>query len=66
VLFKSLRSQDATLISFSVYEDYGIELGLRDNYYTLSKREISIKEIFVHSLDSAEDHRQRLFACYSF
>jgi predicted transcriptional regulator len=61
VLFKSLRSQDATLTSFSVYEDYGVELGLRDNYYTLPKRELSIQEIFVHSLDSAEDHRQRLF-----
>ena len=61
VLFKSLRSQDATLTSFSVYEDYGVELGLRDNYYTLPKRELSIKEIFVHSLDSAEDYRQRLF-----
>jgi predicted transcriptional regulator len=61
VLFKSLRSQDATLTSFSAYKDYGIDLGLRDNYYTLPKRELSIKEIFVHSLDSAEDHRQRLF-----
>jgi predicted transcriptional regulator len=61
VLFKSLRLQDATLTSFSAYKDYGIELGLRDNYYTLPKRELSIKEIFVHSLDSAEDHRQRLF-----
>ena len=61
VLFKSLRSQDATITSFSAYKDYGIELGLRDNYYTLPKRELSIKEIFVHSLDSAEDHRQRIF-----
>jgi hypothetical protein len=60
-IFKSLRSHDATFTSFSVYEDYGIELGLQDNYYTLPKRELSIKEIFVHSLDSAEDHRQRLF-----
>ena len=32
VLFKSLRPQDATFTSFSPYEDYGIELGLRDNY----------------------------------
>jgi hypothetical protein len=61
VLFKSIRSQDATLTSFSAYEDYGIELGLRDYYYTLPKRELSIEEIFIHSLDSAEDYRQRLF-----
>lgn len=61
VLFKSIRSQDATLTSFSAYEDYGIELSLRDNYYTLPKRELSIREIFIHSLDSAEDYRQKLF-----
>ena len=61
VLFKSLRQQDATLTSFSAYSDYGIKLGLRDYYYTLPKRELSIGEIFIHSLDSAEDYRQRLF-----
>ena len=31
VLFKSLRTHDATFTSFSAYEDYGIELMLRDN-----------------------------------
>jgi biotin operon repressor len=61
VLFKSISQQDATPTSFSAYEDYGIGLGLRDNYYTLPKRELSIEEIFIHSLDSAEDYRQRLF-----
>ena len=61
VLFKSIRSQDAMPTSFSAYEDYGIELGLRDNYYTLPKRELSIQEVFIHSLDSAEDYRQKLF-----
>ena len=61
MLFRSLRQQDATLTSFSAYADYGIKLGLRDNYYTLPKRELSIGEIFIHSLDSTEDYRQRLF-----
>ena len=61
VLFKSLREQDATTTSFSAYRDYGILLGLRDNYYTLPRRELSIQEVFIHSLDSAEDYRQRLF-----
>ena len=61
VLFKSVRPQDATPTSFSAYEDYGIELGLRDNYYTLPKRELSIQEVFIHSLDSAAEHSQRLF-----
>lgn len=61
VLFKSLRAQDATFTSFSSYMDHGIELGLRDNYYTLPKRELSIEEVFIHSLDSAEGRSQRLF-----
>jgi hypothetical protein len=61
VLFKSLRPQDATFTSFSAYEDYGIELLLRDNYYTLPKRELSIQEIFIHSLDSAWELSEKLF-----
>ncbi|VVB63826.1 Uncharacterised protein [uncultured archaeon] len=60
VLFKSIRQQDAALTSFSAYGSYGIELCLRDSYYTLPKRAL-IKEIFIHSFDSVEDHRQRLF-----
>ncbi len=61
VLFKSIRPQDATLTSFSAYEDYGILLGLRDYYYTLPRRELSIQEIFIHSLDSAWESFQKLF-----
>ncbi len=61
VLFKSIRQQDATPTSFSAYGEYGIDLGLRDNYYTLPKREPTMEEVFIHSLDSAEDLRQRLF-----
>ncbi len=61
VLFKSLRLQDATPTSFSAYAGYGIELRLRDYYYTLPKRELSIQEIFVHSLDSAESISHRLY-----
>ncbi|MCX6675133.1 MAG: MarR family transcriptional regulator [Methanothrix sp.] len=61
VLFKSIRPQDATFTSFSAYEDYGIELLLRDNYFTLPKRELSIQEVFIHSLDSAWELSQKLF-----
>jgi predicted transcriptional regulator len=61
VLFKSLRSQDATPTSFSAYREHGILLGLRDNYYTLPKRSLSIMEIFLHSLDSAESVSQRTY-----
>ncbi|NYT01245.1 MAG: helix-turn-helix domain-containing protein [Methanosarcinales archaeon] len=61
VLFKSIRPQDATFTSFSAYKEYGIELSLRDNYYTLPKRELSIQEVFIHSLDSAWEAFQKLF-----
>lgn len=61
VLFKSIRQQDATPTSFSAYGEYGIDLGMRDNYYTLPKRELSIEEVFIHSLESAESLQHRLF-----
>ena len=61
VLFKSIRLQDATPTSFSAYEDYGIELDLRDNYYTLPERKLSVQEVFIHSLDSAGELFQKLF-----
>jgi hypothetical protein len=61
VIFKSLRPQNATFTSFSAYEDYGILLGLRDYYYTLPKRELSIQDVFIHSLDSAGELQQKLF-----
>lgn len=54
-LFKSTRILDATLTSFSVYKTFDIELLLRENFYTLPKRTMSIKEIFIHSLDSADN-----------
>lgn len=61
VLFKSLRQLDAVPTSFSAYGQYGIELDLRDYYYTLPKRELPIKDVFVHSLDSAESLSHRLY-----
>jgi predicted transcriptional regulator len=61
VLFKSLKPQEATPTSFSAYNEYGIDLGLRDNYYTLPKRELSVKEILIQSLDSADSISQRLY-----
>jgi hypothetical protein len=61
VIFKSIRAQDATITSFSAYGDYGIDLGLRDNYYTLPKKKLSLQEVFVHSLDSAWEPSQKLF-----
>ena len=63
VLFKSIRQLDATPTSFSAYGDYGIQLFLTkiSNYYTLPKRELSMRDVFVHSLDSADEIQNRLF-----
>jgi predicted transcriptional regulator len=61
ILFKSLMQLDATPTSFSVYGQYGIELALRDRYYTLPKRDLSVEGVFLHSLDSAADLSQKLF-----
>jgi hypothetical protein len=36
-------------------------LGLRDNYYTLPKRELSGQEVFIHSIDSSESVSQRTY-----
>lgn len=62
-LFKSIRKLDATPTSFSVYGNYGIQLVLRteNNYYIIPKRDISIKDVFIHSLDSAEEMSQKLY-----
>lgn len=61
ILFKSISDLDATPTSFSVYKQYGIELALRDNYYVLPNKKLSITDIFLHSLDSAGDIAHRLF-----
>jgi arginine decarboxylase-like protein len=66
VLFKSLRLQDAKLTSFSAYRRHGILLNLRDYYYTLPKRRLSIREIFLHSLDSAKSVSQRNYCVFFY
>jgi predicted transcriptional regulator len=62
VLFKSIRLLDATPTSYSAYGKYGIQLFLMtiSNYYTLPKRELSIRDVFVHSLDSANEIQDRM------
>lgn len=61
ILFKSIGNLDATPTSFSAYGQYGIELALRDNYYILPKKKLSIADVFLHSLDSAGDLTHKLF-----
>lgn len=64
ILFKSLSKLDATPTAFSAYGDHGINLLMRStsNYYTdLPKENLSIRDIFIHSLDAAESVSQRLY-----
>lgn len=62
VLFKSIRQLDATPTSFSAYGNYGISLFFMkiSNYYTLPKRELSIRDVFIHSLDSADEIQDKM------
>lgn len=68
ILFKSIRRQDATPTSFSVYDKYGVGLFFMStsNYYTLPKRNLSIIDVFIHSLDSADDISHRLYCIIFF
>jgi hypothetical protein len=61
ILFKSIIRLDATPTSFSAYEQYGIEFSFRDNYYILPERTLSIGDVFLHSLDCADDLSHRMF-----
>lgn len=50
ILFSSNSSLDATRTGFSAYEQYGVKLLLPAIYYYLPKRNLSKKDVFIHSL----------------
>lgn len=50
IVFSNKVEQDASITAFSAYNNYGIKLLLPTNYYSLPKRKLSKKEIFIHSL----------------
>jgi predicted transcriptional regulator len=50
ILFSNNSSLDATRTGFSAYEQYGLKLLLPAIYYYLPKKNLSTKNIFVHSL----------------
>jgi len=64
LLFSNRIVIDAKKTAFCAYEDYGIKIYNTTNYYFLPKRELTLKEVFLHSLIIAEkDHgiRNRIF-----
>lgn len=57
IIFANKTKQDATPTAFSVYETYGIKLLIPTNYYYLPKKNLSKKEIFMHSLYITEKEK---------
>jgi len=57
LLFANKGKIDATLTAFSCFEKFGIKLLLTTNYYTLPKRKLSKKEIFMHALCIVEKEK---------
>lgn len=50
ILFSNKSELKATLTAFSVYEKYGIKLFLPTHFYYLPNKELSKKEILLHSI----------------
>lgn len=57
IIFANKTKQDATPTAFSVYETYGIKILMPTNYYYLPKKNLSKKEIFIHSLYVTEKEK---------
>lgn len=54
IVFSTKVNVDAEKTAFSAYDKYGLGLLLVNNYYFLPKRNLTKKEVFVHSLLIAE------------
>jgi len=50
IIYSSLSEQKATKTAFSVFEDYGIKIFNKENFYYLPEKKLTLKEIFKQSL----------------
>jgi predicted transcriptional regulator len=57
ILFSNTSTLDATRTGFSAYEHYGIKLLLPTTYYYLPKKDVSKKNVFMHSLRITEKEK---------
>lgn len=57
IIFSLAEKFDAVPTAFSAYSDYGIKLLIHTNCYYLPKKNLSEKEIFIHSLYVAEKEK---------
>ncbi len=64
IVFSSRSSEDASITGFSAYKDYGIKILTTKHYYTLPRRNLDVKEVFMHSLyitEKEHDIRNLIF-----
>jgi transposase len=57
IVFSTKAQVDATLTGFSAYDRYGIKIYTIDNDYYLPQKELTIKEVFTHSLYRTEKEK---------
>ena len=64
IIFSNKANIDFSLTAFSRYVDYGIKLLLPTNFYYFPKKNLSLKEIFIHSLYIADKGRDIRYIIY--
>lgn len=65
IVFSIKEDFEAEKTAFSAYQKYGIKLLLITNYYYLPKRNLTKKEVFMHSIyvmEKSQDTRNLIFA----
>jgi len=50
IIFSNDADADYTKTAFSRYAEFGIKMGLRTNYYCNLERDLSVSDVFLHSL----------------
>mgnify|MGYP001560398686 CR=1 FL=1 len=64
IIFSLNQTFDATLTAFSAYSDQGIKLLMHTHFYYLPKKNLSEKDIFIHSLYVAEKEKSVRYYIY--
>ncbi|MCL2295503.1 MAG: MarR family transcriptional regulator [Methanomassiliicoccaceae archaeon] len=65
IIFSNDSAADLTKTAFSRYEEFGIKIGLRTIYYCNLERDLSVSDVFLHSLyviSDSEDWWLRMMA----
>jgi len=57
IIFSNEAEADFIKTAFSRYTEFGIKIGLRTNYYCNLKRDLSVSDVFLHSLYVISDDK---------